>query len=181
MTKELGINPQILRGWNSEGSGSKLVTGLELPLRRCSASRIRRWRPGSPNRQVGRPVQPHLPSPGRRRSPTHSRRTLSSLQPFCCPTRDGITNLPQYLGRSSLPTAAYPSSYLTNERNWKLRLLRPSYIRWLIGVAMCTNLVDWPMKSSRWCCCVPCEMKQPIPVGQLNKVTRRPRHAGQVA
>ena len=48
-------------------------------------------------------------------------------------------------------------------------------------VAVCADLVNWPTKSSHWCWCSPCKMKQPIPVRQLHKVTRRPRHAGQVA
>ena len=106
-------------------------TGLELALRRHSTSKIRRWMPGSRNCPVGQLVQPRLPPPGRRRSLTHCRRTLLSLQPCHHPTYHGITNLPQCPGRSSLLTTAYPSSYLTNERDWNSRPLRPRCVRWL--------------------------------------------------
>lgn len=50
--KGVEINPQTLRGRNSDGSETMLATGVELPLRRRSGSRSRRRRFGSRNRSA---------------------------------------------------------------------------------------------------------------------------------
>lgn len=52
LAKGVEINPQTLRGRNSDGSETMLATGVELPLRRRSGSRSRRRRFGSRNRSA---------------------------------------------------------------------------------------------------------------------------------